>query len=482
MNHLGASGILILDFVLRTYLCYRIVRRRLPVGSAWAWICLILFLPLVGTFIYVNLGEYRLGRRRSRRLKAATEAITQLSAQLLYDHNEPTPLVGASHAFSLAVQGFFKGPIFAYNDVRLLNDAGEAFPSLIADIDAAKSAIDLEFYIWSDGGRADDFGEAVIRAASRGVRCRLLVDQIGSAEFVGGPMAKKLVKSGVELCVALPSGIIRSFFARPDLRIHRKIAVIDGRIAYTGSLNLADPKLFKRSSGVGEWVDALCRLTGPAVKALELVFLSDWCVEQEIDFSAEEKKFQFYDIAQKRSAHVQCLASGPAIKNSAIEQVLVMAIYSSQEKLVLTTPYFVPNEVMLYALIAAARKGVEVTLIVPARVDSHLIQYASRAFLRDLVQAGVRVALYNGGMLHTKSVCVDDELCLFGSLNLDPRSLRINFEVTLAIYDKDFATALHALQERYLRESTILDLTMCESQTWFTIFREDLARLVGPVL
>ena len=159
-----------------------------------------------------------------------------------------------------------------------------------------------------------------------------------------------------------------------------------------------------------------------------------------------------------------------------------MAIYAAEKELILTTPYFVPNEVMLYALVAAARKGVDVTLVVPEQVDSRLIQYASRAFLRDLVQAGVRVALYRGGMLHTKSVTIDGQFCLFGSLNLDPRSLRINFEISLMLYDAEFTQRLRTLQCTYVERSLLLDLAMCDAQSWTALMREDLARLVGPVL
>ena len=159
-----------------------------------------------------------------------------------------------------------------------------------------------------------------------------------------------------------------------------------------------------------------------------------------------------------------------------------MAIYSARQRLVLTTPYFVPSEPLLYALIAAARRGVKVTIIVPAKVDSRITQYASHAFYRELIEAGVQVALFNGGMLHTKSVVIDGILSIFGSLNLDPRSLRINFEITLAIYDESFAEDLNALQMKYLRKSTLLEKSVFESQSWPARIREDFARLASPLL
>ena len=165
-----------------------------------------------------------------------------------------------------------------------------------------------------------------------------------------------------------------------------------------------------------------------------------------------------------------------------IEQFLLATVYAASRELVLTTPYFVPDESLLAALLSAPGRGVDVTLIVPAKVDSHLTHYASRAHQSDLLAAGVRIALYQGGLLHTKSLTVDGEFSLFGSLNLDPRSLRLDFEVTLAIYDGEFTAALRRLQQTYIERSQWLDLAACRSRSAVERFKEDSARLVGPLL
>jgi len=476
------SFFFVLDLLLRLYFGVRILRRRLPVGVAWAWLSLILFVPIFGTFLYGFLGEYRMGRRRLRRLKAATAAAQAIGAKYLTLVPGEHPLPAAEAALARAADLLFAAPLSGGNDIELLGSADLAFPQMIADLDAAKFSCEIEFYIWSDGGRADDFGEALIRAAKRGVQCRVLLDQVGSAKFLRGPMATRLSEAGVEVKAALPSGLIRSFFARPDLRIHRKILIIDGSTAYTGSLNLADPKYFKRSRGVGPWVDALCRVRGGAVRALSLVFAVDWSVETKTDPLSSAERLRFHDTAEGRAAVIQCLPSGPAIKNSEIEEVLLMAIYAARRELVLTTPYFVPSESLLYALTSAARRGVRVVLIAPERVDSRLTHYASRAFLKELLEAGVRVGLYRPGMLHTKSVTIDGKFSLFGSLNLDPRSLRINFEITLAIYDEAFTASLHKLQMAYLKDSLLLQDNFEANDGWWMRVKEDLARLTGPLL
>lgn len=471
-----------LDLGLRLFFGFRILRRKLPVGVAWAWLSLILFLPVFGTVLYGFLGEYRMGRRRLRRLTAATAATQEIAAKFLPSPGEVNSLPAAAASFARAADSLFAAPLSGGNDIELLASAEEAFPQMIADVNAALFTCDMEFYIWSDGGRADEFAEALLRAAARGVKCRVLLDQVGSARFLRGKVAERLRQGGVHLKAALPSGLLRSLFARPDLRIHRKILIVDGTVAYTGSLNLADPEFFKRSRGVGPWVDALCRVRGGAVRSLSLVFATDWSVEADEDPIECASRLRFHDGAIERKALIQCLPSGPALKNSEIEEVLLMAIYSARHELVLTTPYFVPSESLLYGLMSAARRGVRVVLIAPERVDSRLTHYASRAFLKELIEAGVQVGLYRPGMLHTKSVTVDGKFSLFGSLNLDPRSLRINFEITLAVYDDAFAQSLRRLQYAYLAECVIPDASFGTKDGWAVRFKEDLARLAGPLL
>jgi cardiolipin synthase len=316
----------------------------------------------------------------------------------------------------------------------------------------------------------------------RGVRCRVLVDAIGSRAFLKSARAADLRHAGVRVEEALPSGLLHLLFRRPDLRLHRKIVVIDGRVGYTGSLNLADPVLFKRDAGVGQWVDAFARVTGPVVGALAATFREDWAVEtgeppEEIPTDQRPRT-----ETDPGTAVVQVLATGPDHRVNAIEAVVLMALYAARREVILTTPYFVPSESMLFALLSAAGRGVQVTLIVPAKVDSRLVHFASRAHQTDLLRAGVRVALYQRGLLHTKSITVDDQLSLFGSLNLDPRSLRLDFEITLAVYDASFTAALRALQQSYLAESHLLDLADCLARSAVERFAEDSARLVSPIL
>ena len=483
LNYLWAPfTVVLIDLFLRLFFCLSVIRRRLPVGVAWAWISLILLLPVLGTLLYLYIGEYRLGARRMSRLMTVTKAISQQMQTLCEGRSNEMSVQEPGQSLALSVRSFFKSPVLMGNDVRLLGDADATFAVLIDDIDKAQRSCDMEFYIWSDNGRADQVAEALIRARGRGVDCRILVDDIGSRPFLRGKLARRLRSAGVQIQAALPLGLLRSLFSRPDLRMHRKIIIIDGSIGYTGSLNMADPLYFHRSANVGPWVDAFCRIQGPAVRALHLVLLSDWSVETGLDLATLERNSPFLNTALEGRAKIQCIPSAPALESSTIEEILIVAIYSARNRLVLTTPYFLPSESLLYALVAAARRGVDVSVIVPAKVDSWLIQHASRALLKDLLEAGVKVALYQAGMLHTKSLVVDETYSIFGSLNIDPRSLRINFEICLGIFDEVFARSLGELQDKYLQQSIFLVPGSDLTKNRLTLLKENLSRLASPLL
>ncbi len=476
-----ANAIFATDLLLRVGLSIRIIHRRLPVGVALAWLSVVLVFPFAGAIVYLFIGESRLGPQRARRAAALRKSYRGwVKALKVRGADTLEELPTGNRALAQLGEALFDSPPLAGNEVQLLHNAGEAFPSLVRDIDAARHFCHLEFYIWDVGGKADEVVEALIRAARRGVICRLLVDALGSRTFLHSEGARRLREAGVALREALPVTLRRLLFVRADLRLHRKIVVIDGTLAYTGSLNLADPALFKKNAGVGQWVDALARIQGPAVVPLEAIFLQDWELETG---EAIPPPSGAEDLpGGGGQAVVQVLPSGPGERVGAIEQAVISAIYTASRELVLTTPYFVPDESLMSALLSAPGRGVDVTLIVPARVDSRMTQYASRAYQSDLLAAGVRIALYRDGLLHTKSMTVDKQVSLFGSLNLDLRSLRLDFEVTLTIYDAAFTAALRGLQQTYIEHSDWLDLKTCQARGRVERFVEDAARLVGPVL
>lgn len=474
---------LVFDFLVRVGLSVRVIMRRLPVGVSLAWLFIILVIPLLGAIFYLLLGELRLGRTRAARAELIHGPyqlwLEELRQRMHVDWEERGE---SARPLAQLVERAVGVPALPGNQLQLIGDWQLALTQLIQDIDEAKRTCHLEFYIWNEGGMADQVMEALCRAARRGVVCRVLLDDVGSRKFLRGAQARKLRQAGVQLAAALPANLLRMLFVRFDLRMHRKIVVIDGRLAYTGSLNLVDPRYFKQDSGVGQWVDAMVRIEGPVVEALAITFLEDWTLETGASLDDMHETGDVHPMRPRGDAAVQLIPSGPVQSERAMERVLISTIYQARRQVCLTTPYFVPDEPLLAALISAVQRGVDVTLILPAKVDSKFVRWASQAFLDDLVRAGVRVLMFQGGLLHTKSVTVDGEISLFGSLNLDPRSLHLNFEITLAVYDDDFTTELTRLQSAYARESQQVTIADGLQRSRPERLLQNAARLLGPLL
>ena len=475
--------VVLVEFLIRFGLSIRVIMRRRPVGVTMAWLALIFVFPFVGAFVYLLFGELRLGNRRAKRAEIIHGPYVEWIKEQheLYNVNWED-LSDDSRSLSRLAEQISEIPAVPDNDLQLIDQWSEAFDLLLADIESAERTIHMVFYIWSAGGRADEVVEALIRASARGVRCRVLVDDVGSKHFLKTEQVHRLRESGVRLNAALPAGLLRMLFVRFDLRMHRKIVVIDGSIAYTGSLNLVDPRYFKQDAGVGQWVDAMVRVRGPAVEGLGITFLEDWELESKEGVENLQQIGDVHHLDACGEMAVQVIPSGPLNESTEIQDILLMAMYAARTELILTTPYFVPEDSLLTALTSAARRGVDVTLVVPAQVDSMLVRLASQAVKGDMLAAGIRVMLFNEGLLHTKSITIDGQISLFGSLNLDPRSLHLNFEITLAVYDRDFTSRLRDLQQSYIAQSYPMDLERWRRRTRFTSFTENVARLLGPLL
>jgi len=479
--HIISTFILIVHWLIVIGLSIRVIMRRPPIGVSMAWLAVVFSLPFVGAAVYLMFGEKRLGRGRALRINACTAEVFPWQKTLRDQYDPAASRIDASAGpllhYTEGVLGF---PALPDNKIELLSDFQSIFDRMVADIDAARNTVHFCFYIWHEDGRMADIVNALIRAAKRGVQCRALADAMGSKIFFQSKTVRRLRNAGVDFRAALPTGVVRMFLARTDLRNHRKIAVIDDRVAYSGSQNLVDPRFFKKASGVGEWVDAMVRITGPTAAALDGVFRLDWSVETGAVFEPPPA-FAEGDLAPSGSV-IQVAPSGPDLRPEAIHQLLLTAIYDAKYELIMTTPYFVPDESILTALLTVALRGVEVTLIVPARNDSVLVRYASAAHFHDLMLAGVRIALFNGGLLHTKSLTIDGDRSVFGSVNLDMRSLWLDFEISLLVYDRDFTSRLRWLQNTYLENSEKLDFDTWQKRAAWRRFMENTCRLVGPLL
>ena len=471
----GVYGLIIIG------LSVRVIMRRLPSGVSLAWLILIFLLPLAGAFVYLLIGERRIGRRRADRAKRLLARYQDELRSLPASRVEWADLGPESESIHRLAEATLGTPVMVGNKMKLLAGAQSTLQSIIKDVDRAGRICHMEFYIWDEGGVADEVAEALIRAVERGVTCRVLVDAVGSSRFLKSYSAERLRKNGVALVAALPIGLRRLAFARPDLRLHRKIVVVDDRCAYTGSLNLVDPRYFKKGAGVGEWVDAMVRVEGPAVQALEAQFSWDWEVETG-EATATLANLHLVSLLPAGSTPVQVIPSGPGITRDAIHQVLLASIYSARRELIVTTPYLIPDNAVLLALKSAPRRGVQTTLIVPEKLDSSLTQYASQSYFDSLLVAGVNICRFQGGLLHTKSVTVDGKFSIFGTVNLDVRSFWLDFEVTLLVYDADFTAELRELQMKYLEETHGIDLETWLARSASVRLVENASQLFAPLL
>lgn len=463
----------------------RVIMRRPATGVALAWLFLVAVLPLFGAAVYLLVGERRIGLRRARRIAdlrtdnehLAEAVIARGLTDVSWDRHRPE-----ARAMDQLGVNMIGVPTVTGCEGHLFSNTEEILQAIADDIDGARKSVLMEFYIWNAGGLADEVLEAVTRAAQRGVTCRLLVDALGGRPWWRSSQPERLRKAGVLVQPALPTGLLRTLVGRNDLRLHRKIVIIDGEVAWTGSMNLVDPRYFKQDANVGQWVDAMFRAEGSVVAPLAMTFVGDWMLETGEPIEAIIESAGLALVAQKGVADVQVVPSGPGQTDDGLLQMLLALINSARDELVLTTPYLVPDDSLLRALRGASARGVKVDLILPEKVDSLLTRYASRSYYDDLMQVGVRIQLYRKGLLHTKSITADRRISMFGTVNLDMRSIWLNYEVALFVYGKQFGEELRALQQTYLDDSDHLDPEVWANRPTSQRFLENSFRLVGPVL
>ncbi|WP_087019764.1 cardiolipin synthase [Thaumasiovibrio subtropicus] len=471
----------VLYYILAIGISIRVVVKRRVVGVSLAWLMVIYSLPFVGVAAYLMFGELNLGRKRAERADRMFEPYGEWFRALdACEAHQPTKISREALPIHQLCEQQLNIPSLSGNTLSLLTAPDEIMLAMIEDIEKAKHTIHLEFYIWHPGGLANDVGKALLDAAARGVKIKLLLDSAGSLTFFRSAWPKTFKAAGIEVVEALAVSPWRMFLRRMDLRQHRKIVVIDNKVGYTGSMNLVDPRYFKADAGVGHWVDIMVRITGPNVAVLNAIQAWDWEVETgkralpPIPQCGLEKTNE-YDA-------IMTIPSGPGMPDAIIHKVLSLAIYQARDSITITTPYFVPSEALHYALLNAAQRGVEVNIILPKHNDSIMVRWASRSFFHDLLSAGVTIHQFDGGLLHTKSVVIDKKHCLIGTVNLDMRSLWLNFELTLAIDDREFTKQMIWLQQKYIDESETVDQARWQLRTVKDRFLEHFFYLFSPLL
>ncbi len=481
----GMSWIVVyntLQWVVRIVMIAVVLRRRRDPPASLAWLMIIFFEPFIGAAVYLLIGDRRLGRRRRRlyrKVVVTTRTPTRLDAQL---RHVVRPELDRDAADVVAQSETYGGmPILGGNNVELVVDTEQMVERLVADIRRARHHVHMLFYIIMDDQTSRQVFDAMADAVSRGVACRVLADHAGSWRFFRrGGMADEMRSKGIQIHPCLPVNPLSRRLVRIDLRNHRKVVVIDNRIGYAGSQNLVNPDYGHRRAG--PWHDLMGRFRGPVVSQLQTVFLEDWMFEtgELIDDGLLQEPLE-----SRGNMPAQVVATGPTDRDVTFEvipRVLLAAINSARWRIILTTPYLIPDETTLLALSLAVDRGVQVDVVVPRRVDQLLVGAAARYYYDRLIDIGVNLYLHHEGLLHAKTITVDDSLALLGSTNLDRRSFYLNFELNVLMFGPQITRQLRFAQTGYISESDPIDVTAWRHRPVLTRYGQATAALFSPLL
>jgi cardiolipin synthase len=463
------------EWVVRLLMLFYVPQRR-SANAARAWLLLIFLLPLPGVILYGMIGRPKLPRRRAARQAEISAMIREEQAARLDPATIASPDLPPQYAHVVDL-GRNLGDFHTLggNALELIDDYAAAIDRLVADVDAATHHVHLIYYIFADDGTGNRVADALIRAAARGVSCRLMMDGLGSKRALR-TLAPRLRAAGVEVVAVLPTRIIRRLHsARRDLRNHRKIAVIDGHVGYTGSQNIID-RDFKKPL---IYEEVVVRVVGPVVAQLQAVLLADRLTETGEPI---RHPLMFPESVPRGPSAAQLLPSGPGYPHENNQRFVVALLHAATTRVVITSPYFIPDGPFLQAMTTAVLRGVEVHLVVTDQIDQYLVGLGQRSFYDELLEGGVRIHSYTRRFLHAKHVTFDDAIALVGSSNMDIRSFALNAEVMLIAYDAKVVADLRKIEERYFADSREITLEEWRRRPALHKVLQNMARLADSLL
>jgi Phosphatidylserine/phosphatidylglycerophosphate/cardiolipin synthases and related enzymes len=475
--------LLVVDFAVRILALIFVPKNRRP-QTALAWLLAIFFIPYVGILLFLILGRARLPRARRRKQREINEYILETTEGFDRVKRDPPwppwlePIVELNRTLGAM-------PLVGGNTSRMWNDNDEALAAMTAAIRAAKKTVHCEFYILLLDEATADFFDALEDAHRRGVVVRVLFDHLGSVRYPGyRRTVKRLNAMGVAWHVMLPFRPWRGQIQRPDLRNHRKLLVIDGHVAFTGSQNVVETGYQQRKNhrrGL-HWKDYMVRFEGPVVAGIDALFVTDWYSEtgELLEREAAQARPEVTD--EDHESDCQVVPSGPGFPGENNLRLFNSLVYAAQKKVVLTSPYFVPDDSMLYAITTAAQSGVEVELFVSEIGDQFLVFHAQRSYYEALLRAGVRIWLYAGPtILHSKHLTIDDEVSVIGSSNMDMRSFSLDLEISVMVRGDSFLRELRAIEDANRAMSRELTLDEWLTRPVWVRVLDNLARLTAAV-
>ena len=474
-------AVVVVDVALRVAVLGIVPGNRKP-SSAMAWLLLILLVPIPGIALFLLLGSNTVGRRRHAKQAEVNARIHERTASVAaLQSSDRAPAYVSSVATLNRNLGAL--PALDGNAAELLADYAESIRAMTVEVEQAQRYVHVEFYITAWDQMTAPLFEALVRATERGVVVRLLFDHLGSRAIPGyQEMLGRLGGSRIAWRVMLPIHPLKGEFRRPDLRNHRKILIVDGRVAFTGSQNLIEPGYNKEKNHRAgrEWVELMCRLQGPVVAALDAVFATDWYSEADEDLSHELRPEHGYAPAGDLTCQV--IPSGPGFVAENNLRAFTTLIYSAQRRISLTSPYFVPDESLLYAVTTAAQRGVAVELFVSELGDQFMVYHAQCSYYRALLECGVRIHLYPAPfVLHSKHFTIDDDVAVLGSSNMDMRSFALNYEVSLMMLGADVVARMRKVEDAYRARSRELTQEEWSGRSRSSRFADNVMRLTAAL-
>jgi cardiolipin synthase A/B len=448
----------LLDLAIKVVALGLVPEGRRP-SSATAWLLLILFLPVVGIVAFWLIGSPFVDRGRRRRQAAVGQVI---SGALTAITDDLLPVPAGSTLNTLVVLNRRLGwlPSVGGNKADLMSDYDEAIAAMAREVRTAERYVHVEFYIMSWDSTTNEFFEALAEVAARGVKVRLMFDHIGTSRIPGyRDMIKKLNQTAIDWHPMLPIQPLKGKWRRPDLRNHRKIVVVDGRVGFVGSLNMIDASYHnpKHERAGRKWRELVMQLDGPVVFSLDIVFATDWFMETYEQLREDVRPYPFE--ADPGDVICQVVPSGPGFPDENNLRLFNSLIYSAQRRLSITSPYFVPDDSLLYAITTAAQRGVDVELFVGEQGDQFMVHHAQCSYYNALLKAGVRIYLYPAPfVLHSKHFSVDDDVSVIGSSNMDIRSFNLDFEISVMCSSRSLTTAMRQVEDHYRSLSHELSL------------------------
>ncbi len=466
-------GWLLLDLVIIIVLIPTVILQRRESGATLAWMLIILLIPFIGLLAFWVFGTTRLQLRRRKRRRIETRLAPALH-KIHMQSSASMPVADLPPSLLQLAEKLDEAGPLPDNEVTLLRDGSVAFDTLETAISQAHHHIHLVYYIWQPDSTGRRLCDALIRACKRGVKVRLLLDDVGSSSARQGFFRNLLLAGGqVERFLRI-NPLSRQLSL--NNRNHRKIMVVDGEIGFTGSMNVGDVY-----AGLGEpWRDLHARICGPVVHSLQEVFCQDW-----YHATAEELVNPAYFPQVKSGGNVwaQLLASGPADQRwRTIHTLLFAAINLAQQRVWIETPYFVPDSPIVMALQTAGLRGVDVRLLLPSKPDNTLVLHAGRSFLDELLAAGVRVFEVQDAMPHAKTVTIDRIFSSLGSANMDQRSFRLNFEANLFFYGEEVAGELERDFLSFCAQASEVTAKDRQQLSQYQRFVEGIGRVLAPLL